>query len=554
MKIFGIEISRTKAAKVEAPAEQHATEQPQKQAYYDYGGYPVYGNVFSISYDGEKNLGELGPIKDYVPEHQMLRLRSWQLFLESEVIQTAIRRTATWVVGEGLSLKANPAQFVLKSEKIELDKESFNLQVEERFCVYAGSTMAHYGDMHSLHQLAFAAYTNAILSGDCLVILRVENGNVNAQLIDGQHVCNPLNLKFQNGQSVWENGNIIRNGVELDAKGKHVAYHVKTAWNKWERIPARGEKTGMRMAFMVYGLEYRLDTVRGIPIVSAVMETAKKMERYKEATIGSAEERQKMVFSIEHEAFSDGSNPLVERARQAIGGSPVTSDIPTDTQMQAVADKVVATTNKTALNMPIGAKLKQLESTNELSFKEFYEANRDTVFAAVNIPPNVAMSKYDTTYSSARTATKDWEHTLRVARNKDFAPQFYQPFYELWLYVNILQNKVDAPGYLTALARGNRMVIEAYHRARFAGANVPHIDPVKEVTAERLKLGKGSDHIPLTTVEAATEALSGGDSYSNMEQYADELNDAYELGIEKIVSSPGQAAPAPVPEPDADDE
>ena len=70
--------------------------------------------------------------------------------------------------------------------------------------------------------------------------------------------------------------------------------------------------------------------------------------------------------------------------------------------------------------------------------------------------------------------------------------------------------------------------------ARFTGPMFPHIDPLKEVNAERAKLGDLAKDIPLTTVEAATEALNGGDSASNLEQFIEELKSAKPLMNQNI--------------------
>jgi len=146
------------------------------------------------------------------------------------------------------------------------------------------------------------------------------------------------------------------------------------------------------------------------------------------------------------------------------------------------------------------------------------------------MPPDVARSKYDSNYSASRAAIKDWEHTLDVKR-ADFSFQFMQNVYNFWLEVEILLNNIQAPGYLVAKQKEDMMVIEAYRTARFIGAPVANIDPVKEVEAERKKLGITAESIPLTTVEASTEVLNGGDSNHNMEQFAEELKKSKALGL-----------------------
>jgi hypothetical protein len=64
---------------------------------------------------------------------------------------------------------------------------------------------------------------------------------------------------------------------------------------------------------------------------------------------------------------------------------------------------------------------------------------------------------------------------------------------------------------------------------------------LKEVNAERRKLGPLADNIPLTTVEQATEVLNGGDSDSNIQQFSEELIQAKELNVvapEPVISNP----------------
>jgi hypothetical protein len=105
-----------------------------------------------------------------------------------------------------------------------------------------------------------------------------------------------------------------------------------------------------------------------------------------------------------------------------------------------------------------------------------------------------------------------------------------------------LKGKIQAPGYIFAIQSNDQMILGSYRKARFVGAPVPHIDPVKEVKAERMKLGLTGDSLPMTTLEAATEALNSGDSNSNMEQYANELNKSKALKIfeEPITLQPNQ--------------
>src|ERR1700739_1783080 len=495
------------------------------------GGYNFQGRIlFTHSFNGEKNIGEIGPPKSYYVDYDTLRVRSWQSFLESEITQTVISRYDTWVIGSGLRLKSEPNDKVLKFEKVTLDVQSFSENVEAYFSLFRESQNVDYAKMRTFDELASTAHKNALVGGDVLVILRYENDNISVQLIDGAHIQSPLagTDAFPNrlADNVW-----LKNGVEIDEKGTHLAYWVFTVKGVYERIPARGAKSGLQMAFLVYGLEYRLNNVRGLPLISVVLETLKKLERYKEATVGSAEERQKIALAIEHQLGADGLNPFDTQLSKIWDFNENQEDVAKDIDGQKLTDKVIATTNKQVINLPQGAKLTHLQSKNELYFKDFYNVNIDLVCAALAIPPNVAMSKYDTSFSSSRAALKDWELTLNVKRKK-FSNGFYKKCYIFFLEIMILKNKIQAPGYMLARMKGNEYIVDAYRKASFIGAPVPHIDPVKEVTAERLKLGTTGAHIPLTTAEDATENLGGGEFISNSIQYAKDLETLKSLKIE----------------------
>lgn len=481
--------------------------------------------MFSWSYDGEKNMGEIGPIVQYTVDYDGLRLRSWQAMLESEIAQFVLKKKQLWVIGAGLKLQSEPLKEVLLTENIKIDSEGFNRVAEARFRAYAKSKRSDYSGMSNIHTKAAEAFTNATIGGDVLVILRYIDGQVKVQLVDGAH----LGGDFGTENALQSNGNTIKNGIELDAKGEHIAFHIRTKkFGSSERVLAKSESTGLTVAYLVYGMRYRLDNHRGLPLISAVLETLKKLERYSSATLGSAEERQKIAYVIEHEAYSDGSSPLSGRLAKALDYD-AKETAPTITGDQ-LATNVAATTNKATFNMTQGAHLKSLESKNELYFTDYYTTNINLVCAALCIPPEVAMSKYDSNFSASRAAIKDWEHTINVDRNT-FSFQFYQPIYDFWLHIEILKNKIQANGYLTAFKNKNHVVLDAFRNARFVGTPIPHIDPLKEVKAEREKLGELGRNIPLTTVEASTENLNSGEADSNMSQFSLEYEFSKKLGF-----------------------
>jgi capsid protein len=495
------------------------------------GGYRMIG---SLGYDGEKTPGEIGPIKSYFPDYVALRERSWQLFLESEVAQITINNFITWVIGDGLKIQSEPARDLIEEEIGPFNAQEFSKSFESRFGLFAGSRMADYADMVNLHMIEGEAFKNAIIGGDCLVILRLVDGVVKVELVDGCHVQSPIQgSDFYPGE--LPNGNKIVHGIELNARKQHVAYYVRKDYRtlEYQRIKARETDGDALMAFMVYGNKYRLDNHRGMPLLSVMFETAKKLERYKEATVGSAEERQKIVMAVEHDIFSTGENPLLSQTVLArdVGNTLNKGLVPRDSFGEEIANRMAVTTKKQVYNLPLGAHLKALESKNELYFKDFYTTNIMLFTACAGIPYEVAMSKYDSNYSASRGAIKDWAHKLKVRRSH-FSFQFMKPISEFCLEVWCFQKKIKQYAkYIRARALGDRMLMEAFRRCRFVGPNVPEIDAEKEVKAARLKLGDAGASMPMATLEQVTEDLGGGDSEANLEQYAQELKRSKSLGI-----------------------
>tara|TARA_R110002074_G_scaffold11232_5_gene41880 strand:- start:3508 stop:5118 length:1611 start_codon:yes stop_codon:yes gene_type:complete len=494
------------------------------------------GVVWSLSYDGEKNFGEIGPAINYTADYDTLRIRSWQSYLESDITKTVIDRYLTWVIGKGLKLQASPMFNILNQEiGFDLDKkqqQNFNNGIEERYKLWSGSVRSTYSENFKFSETEKEVLKNALVGGDCLVVIRYIDNEVKVQLIDGQHIQTPSIYQIPN------NAKNVVHGVELDDRGRHVAYHIrkKGLIPTWERISAYGEKTGNRIAFMVYGSRYRIDSVRGMPLMSTVLETLKKLERYKEATVGSAEERQKIAYQIVHGINSTGENPLQKRLAQAMDpDSP--SSLPSDSYGVDLARTVAVSTQKEVFNMPQDAKLEQLESKNELYFKDFYDTNFDGVCSAIGIAPNVAKMLYDDNFSASRAALKDWEHSLGVIREY-VSGQFHSRVYSYWLWAQVMKSKIQAVGYLNAYVEKDFDVIEAFSSARWVGAQVPHIDPLKEVKAEREKLGTLAAHLPLTSLEQATENLGEGESTENVDQFADELKQAESLGVSEPKPEP----------------
>lgn len=515
------------------PIKNNEETMPTKEALYAVTPSTTGNFMFTIGYDGEKNIGEAGPIINYQNDYNGLRARSWQLFYESEIAQTIIKRSVTWTISRGLRLEAQPNELVLQSEGYKVNNETLkgiDDIIEARWKVWAASKSCSYDGLNNLSGLAREQQKNKWVAGDVLVILRYVKQQLTVQLIDGACVKTPYGMtEWMEGLPIVPGQERLINGVVLNDKGEHIAYWIQTSLMSFERVEATSKKTGLKMAYMVYGMRYRLTNVRGVPMLAVVVESAKILDRYKTATLGNAEETAKTVLSIEHQAYSDGGNPYYENLTNALNPTKPT-DIATDMEGVALQNNIAASTGKQTINLPIGARLTKLAHTAELHYKEFYETNAASICSAMSIPPDVAFMKYDSNFSASRAALKDWEHTILVNRD-EAANDYYQPIYALWLFTEVMSGKIDLPGYIQAYMEGNKTALNAFQEALWKGPSVPHIDPKKEVEAVRAMLGENGKSIPLTTAENAAEILNQGDYDENIKQFAEELQEAKDLNV-----------------------
>lgn len=483
--------------------------------------------VNTFVFNGEKSHGELGNPINLLPDYRALRLRAYEADFTNDTVKIITGKFFKWVIGTGLKLRSEPNKVVLNLEGIKENIQPFRDNVESYFHTYATSTMSDYAGKQDLHEAAKDVLKTSFLGGDCLTVLRVDkNYNLTVQVIDGQHVCTPI-LSNQYISEAKSRGNKIKHGVEINNKGQHIAFYVITDTDdpipNYERIEAKSKSTGLTMAWLTYGDKHRIDHIRGVSQLSAILEKVKKLDRYTEASVSAAEERAKIPFTIEHSRFSDGENPFMEKIKKNIGGDASESSYATGAKL---APQIAATTNKQVWNLPIDSKLKAIETNAEMNYETFFKAVFVQICASLDLPPEVALQQYNSNYSASRAAINGFGFILEQYRDK-YAKNFYKKVYNVWLHLHIMKNKVSANGYLPAFTTGNLYVVESYANARFIGQRIPHIDPKKEADALRIMLGDISKgELPLITHEDATEQLGNGDYFENIDKFLQEKESA----------------------------
>ena len=141
------------------------------------------------------------------------------------------------------------------------------------------------------------------------------------------------------------------------------------------------------------------------------------------------------------------------------------------------------------------------------SFDKFAEAISSQVGAALEIPADLLLKKFNASYSASRAALLEAWKAFKM-RREWLADDFCRPLYEVWMSEAVARSRIYAPGFFT-----NPAIHAAYLGSEWLGPSQGQLDPVKEITAEILACSEG-----FSTHEQSTIRLNGGQWDSNVEQ------------------------------------
>ena len=457
------------------------------------------------------------PSQDINQNSATLRQRSRMLYMSSPIAASAINTNRTKVVGTGLTLKTAIDRDVLgltpeTAKKWQSQTEAeFRLWAENRRNCDALGMNNFYG----LQQLALKSW---LMSGDVFALIkRAQQATklnpytlrlhlVEADRVSTPDTCGDVMNRWANiteGKNT-NNGNKIYDGVEVDGSGLAVAYWVRNTYpreisqeqTKWQRIEAVGRQTGLPNILHVMESE-RPDQYRGVSYLAQVIEPLLQLRRYTESELTAAVVESFFTAFIKTEAGA-GDNPFNE-----VGSSlPEVSRDPNEYEMGPGQINIMEPGEDVTFADP-----KRPAS----GFNTFLRAICEQVGAALEIPADLLLKSFNSSYSASRAALMEAWKAFRM-RRKWFVDDFCTPVYEIWLSEAVARGRISAPGFFADPA-----IRAAYLGAEWIGPSQGQLDPTKEITAEILAIGEG-----ITTREQATIRLNGGQWDANVDQLARE--------------------------------
>ncbi|HIS32253.1 MAG TPA: phage portal protein [Candidatus Limivivens intestinipullorum] len=439
-----------------------------------------------------------------------LRQRSRMLYMAAPVATSAVKTNRTNVVGVGLQLKSRIDREVLGLSPEQA--ESWQKNTEREFGLWAKNKQAcdatGMNNFYGLQQLALVSW---LLSGDCIGLIkqypvtRLLPYSMRVHLIESDRIATPGG--YGSGGSVTyttgrnpENGNTIYDGVEVDSNGMVVAYHIRSNYpfelgapeTTWARVLAYQEHTGLPNVLHIIDTE-RPDQYRGVSYLAQVIEPLLQIRRYTESELMAAVVESFYTAFIKTEAPTD-ENPF----NQTDPDMPGEMRGPNDYSMGPGQINIMAPGEDVEFANP---------THPNGSFDKFVAAISTQIGAALEIPADLLLKQFNSSYSASRAALLEAWKAFKM-RREWLADDFCRPCYEVWMSEAVARGRIYAPGFFD-----NPMIRSAYLGSEWLGPSQGQLDPVKEITAEILACSEG-----FSTHEQSTIRLNGGQWDSNIEQ------------------------------------
>lgn len=435
----------------------------------------------------------------------LLRQRARDLAMNTPIGAAAISRNAINVVGSGLKLRCqidHNALGITEQQAIEWKNHT-----EQEFALWAEQKNDHTG-LNTFYDAQVIMLTGWLMNGDSLALAEYAEPDPNQpyqlrlHLIEADRLCTPG--AYMGASQIVElpDGGRIANGIETDKAGRVVAYHIANRYLNtalsakpldWVRVEARNRANGMPNVIYVVKQD-RAEQYRGVPLLAPVIEQIKQMSRYTEAEITAA------IINSFFTAFVESDAPVNDFAL----GSPVAAQQQVDIDDEEMAYELgPGTINQ----LRPGEKISLADPKHPNSgFEAFSTAMAKLIGAAIDVPYEVLLTSFNSSYSASRAALLQAWQGFKTKREW-FAADFCQPVYEMWLYEAVAAGRVKAPGFFD-----DPLKRKLWSGAAWIGPSAGQVDPVKEITAAQLRIASG-----FSTGEREAYEINGSDFHKNID-------------------------------------
>ena len=401
------------------------------------------------------------------------------------------------IVGSQYRLNANPAFTYLKQD--EKWAEEFQLEVEEKFTLYAESDMKWIDverrkTLTDMVRLAIGCYFSG---GEVVGTMNWMRGmrpfRTAMQIIDAQRVSNP--------QDQADN-RFLRRGVQHDRDGAELGLHIRRALAndptrtgegyQWDYWPIR-KKWGRLQTLHIMETS-RPEQSRGVADLAAALKETHMGKKFHDVSLANAIVQASFAAAIESELPP-------EMAYEMIGaGNTPDSGLASMSYLQAIAEysRGGSNLNIDGTKIPYlfpGTKLKLTPAGTPSGIGENLEESLNRYIAAtLGLSYEEYTHDYSkTNYSSLRAATNKTARAV-VSTKRMVADGTANAGYQCWLEEAITDGMLETTAALTRknpLWFYEGMNKEAICRASWIGATTGQVDELKETQAAIMRIAAG---------------------------------------------------------------
>lgn len=440
-----------------------------------------------------------------------LRQRSRDLIRNAPIATGAIGTSVYNVVGTGLKLQSR-----IDSEYLGLTEDQADAwqdNTEREFRLWAESIECDYGRELNFSQIQALAFRQALENGDCFCLTpRFRRSDfpysLKLQLIEADRCCNKDRKPDKDG--------LVAGIQRSQTTGEPIAYHFmnqnpdvayvqKYNGVKWQEVSAYN-KAGLRNVIHLID-KTRPGQSRGVPFLAPIIEQLRMLASYTDNELMAATVASLFTVFLKSESGDVDFD--------------VTTGMATETGAQSTDDDLKLG-NGAIIGLKPGEDINIANPSRPNSqFDPFIQAILVQIGAALNIPYEVLIRHFSSSYSASRAALLEAWRFFKT-RRKWLVDTLCQPIYETWLYEAVAIGRVSAPGFFA-----DPMIRKAYCGAAWGGDSPGYIDPKDDVEAARERI----DGL-FSTYDEETTLLTGGDFEYNMRQRAKEKRMITKAGLE----------------------